>query len=98
MIHVLHCAARRLVRRPTFFALTAGSLAIALGVTTAAFGFADAWLHPSLAFDAPERTATVIMWGGADVAHGGMDARERWQTFEHSPSTRANPVDVLRAV
>lgn len=72
-------AFRRLVRKPGFLALTAGSLALALGASTAAIGFADAWAHPTLAFDAPERTAYIHMWGGSDRGRGMVGFTDRWR-------------------
>jgi len=90
-------AARRLMRRPGFFALTAGSLALALGATTAAIGFADAFAHPMLAFDAPERTGYVQMWGGSDRGRGFVTFSDRWrlitatQSFEGYALTAAAP-------
>lgn len=73
-------ALRRLARQPGFFALTAGSLALALGATTAAIGFADAWKHPTIPFDAPERTAAITMWGGPpDFKRGLLHAIDLWR-------------------
>ncbi|HVZ49683.1 MAG TPA: ABC transporter permease [Gemmatimonadaceae bacterium] len=77
-------AARRLVRQPAFFALTAASLAIALGATTAASGFADAWSHPVSPFADPNHAVSVTMWGGPDHAHGGLDWPDRWKFIENT--------------
>lgn len=77
-------AIRRLSRQPGFFALTAGSLALALGAATGAVGFADAWKHPVNPFDAPDRTAIITMWGGPDRQHGGMFALDRWSRIENT--------------
>jgi len=79
-------AFRRLLRQPGFFALTAGSLALALGATTAAIGFADAWKHPAIAFDAPERTAGLTMWGGPDYRHGLLKHVDRWRRVAETES------------
>ncbi len=79
-------AFRRLLRRPGFFALTAGSLALALGATTAAIGFADAWTHPTISFDAPERTAGLTMWGGPDYKRGPLKAIDRWHRIAETQS------------
>ncbi len=79
-------ALRRLSRQPGFFALTAGSLALALGATTAAVGFADAWKHPAISFDAPERTAGITMWGGPDYKHGLLRPIDRWRRIAGTPS------------
>lgn len=79
-------ALRRLSRQPGFFALTAGSLALALGATTAAVGFADAWKHPAISFDAPERTAGITMWGGPDYKHGLLHAIDRWRRIAATKS------------
>lgn len=79
-------AFRRLLRQPGFFALTAGSLALALGATTAAIGFADAWKHPTVAFDAPERTAGLTIWGGPDYRHGLLKHIDRWRRIAETES------------
>jgi putative ABC transport system permease protein len=77
-------ATRRLIRNPGFFVLSSGSLAIALGATAAAFGFADAWKHPISPLSAPDRVAWVGMWGGPDQQHGGLDSRTRWSFIERT--------------
>ena len=77
-------AARRLIRQPGFFALTAGSLALALGATTAATGFADAWKHPVSPFSDPDHVVSVMMWGGPDRDHGGLPSRDRWSFIENT--------------
>jgi putative ABC transport system permease protein len=79
-------AVRRLRRQPGFFALTTASLALALGATTAAIGFADAWKNPRLAYAHPERLATVSMIGGPERGRGAFTMAERWSYIANNPS------------
>jgi putative ABC transport system permease protein len=79
-------ALRRLARQPAFFALTTGSLTLALGATTAAIGFADAWKNPKLSYAEPERLATISMIGGPVRNLGGFTTAERWSYIENNPA------------
>jgi putative ABC transport system permease protein len=79
-------AFRRLVRQPVFFALTAGSLALALGVTTAAVGFADAWMNPPVPLSDPDKLVTIRMWGGPARSNGGLLVGERWEFIKETSS------------
>jgi putative ABC transport system permease protein len=79
-------AFRRLVRQPVFFGLTAGSLAIALGATTAAVGLADAWKNPPVQVADPEHLVTIGMRGGPALTNGGLTTAQRWEFIKGAAS------------
>lgn len=72
-------ALRRLLRQPGYLVLASGSLALALGATTATIGFADAWNHPTIAFEAPDQTAAVMVYGGPLSPVLAISTTSRWQ-------------------
>lgn len=79
-------AFRRLRRQPAFFGLTTASLALALGATTAAIGFADAWKHPSVPYADPEHLGSVSMLGGRYGTPGVFTTAERWSYIARTPA------------
>lgn len=78
----------RLVRRnPTFFALAAGTLGLALALATTMFALLDAVRHPFVPYPEPERAFTIWLHAGASWPHGALT-----QEFDALRSSRTMDV------
>jgi putative ABC transport system permease protein len=96
----LRFAGRQLGRNPAFALVTVGTLALAIGATTALFSVVDAVLLRPLRFPDPERVVMVFEHsprGNArnPVAPGNyLDWRERSRSFEHLALVQQIPTNV----
>lgn len=80
IVREVRTAIRSLQRSPGYAAVAIGSLALALGLVAAVFGFIDAFKNPRTATRRPEQLYTIRYQG--DGASGRVTAAEHLAALE----------------
>ena len=99
LIHDARYAVRTLRRRPAFTIVSALTLALGIGATSAIFGVIDAMLFRPLRYPAPEQIVVVSMTRGGSLREPPaypdfLDWREQSRSFQSLAVTRSQSVNL----
>jgi len=99
LVHDARYAARTLRRRPAFTIVSAITLALGIGATSAIFGVIDSMLFRPLRYPAPEQIVVVSMTRGGSLREPPaypdfVDWREQSRSFQSLGVTRSQSVNL----